>query len=302
MQRTGASRSAQRRIERHRRLASTADAGRPGICVMPSFSILHYRPTSETLRAGAFVFCFILVLGSTANLVPVRFHRPAGIAVAIFYVALYFACLAFACRQQSLTSVGITGGHWLVAVIAGIILGTAGAGGVAQDFPGGTFIPTVGWLSILTLVCTGAYAGLVEAVVFYGYFQFRLREAFGAPVAIAATAFAWTVLHAVVITVPGAGTFSAQHGVAPFLIGIFAGFLLICIAVHLTRSVWAGALANMIANVLVNLYMLSVKPEQVIVANPRDLPIDGVAFILVVVGIIWTRQRIQSERSNRSVP
>jgi hypothetical protein len=68
----------------------------------------------------------------------------------------------------------------------------------------------------------------------------------------------WMVLHAVVIPIPGAGTFSAQRGVASFLIGIFAGFLLICIAVQLTRSLWAGALANMIANVFVNLYMLRV--------------------------------------------
>jgi membrane protease YdiL (CAAX protease family) len=269
---------------------------------MPSFFTLRYRPTSETLRAGTLVFCFILVLGSTANLVPDRFFRPASIAVAIFYVAIYFASLPFARRQQSFASLGITGGHWLIAVIVGIILGSVGVLGVAQDFPGGTFIPTVGWLSILTLVCTGAYAGFVEAVVFYGYFQFRLRDAFGAPIAIIGTAFAWMVLHAVVISVPGAGTFSAQRGVASFLIGIFAGFLMICIVVQLTRSLWAGALANMIANVFVNLYMLSVKPQQVIIADPKDLPIDGLAFILVIMGIFLTRQRIKSEQSNPGDP
>ncbi len=168
--------------------------------------------------------------------------------------------------------------------------------GVAQDFPGGTFIPSAGWLSVLTLVLTGAYAGFVEAVVFFGYLQFRLRDAFGAPVAIIGTAFAWMVLHAVVISIPGAGTFSAQGGVASFLIGIFAGFLVICITVQLTRSLWAGAMANMTANVLVNLYMLSVKPQQVIIANPKNLPIDGVAFILIVAGIFFIRQRIKSEQ------
>ena len=262
--------------------------------VMPAFFMLRYLPTSETSRAGTFVFCFILVLGSTANLLPDRFLRPAGIAVAIFYVAIYFASLSFARRQQSLASLGITGGHWLIAVIAGIILGSGGALGVAQDFPGGTFIPSVGWRSILTLVCTGAYAGIVEAVVFFGYFQFRLRDAFGAPIAIIGTACAWMVLHAVVIAIPGAGTFSAQRGVASFLISIFAGFLLICIVVQLTRSLWAGALANIIANVFVNLYMLSVKPQQVIIADPKNLPIDGLAFILVIVGIFLTRQRIKS--------
>ncbi|MFC1526549.1 hypothetical protein ACFL6X_07045, partial [Candidatus Latescibacterota bacterium] len=100
------------------------------------------------------------------------------------------------------------------------------------------------------------------------------------------------------ISIPGAGTFSAQHGVAGFLIGFFVGFLMICIAVQLTRSIWAGALANMIANVFVSLYMLSVKPELVITANPKDLPIDGLAFILIVVGLVLTRQRIESGQSN----
>ncbi len=269
---------------------------------MTSFFTLRYRPGAETLRAGTFVFCFILVLGSTANLVPDRFLGPAGIAVAIFYVAVYFATLSFARRQQSFASLGITGGHWLIAVIAGIILGSVGVLGVAQDFPGGTFIPTVGWLSVLTLVCTGAYAGFVEAVLFYGYFQFRLRDALGAPIAIIGTAFAWVFLHVVVISIPGAGTFSAQHGVARFLITLCAGFLMICLVVQLTRSLWAGALANMIANVFVNLYMLSVKPQQVIIADPKDLPVNGIAFLLVIAGIFLTRQRIKSEQARCSEP
>jgi membrane protease YdiL (CAAX protease family) len=173
---------------------------------------------------------------------------------------------------------------------------------VAQDFPGGTFVPSVGWQSILTLVCTGVSAGFIEAVVFYGYFQFRLRDAFGAPIAILSTAFSWMALHAAVISIPGAGTFSAQQGVVSFLVGIFVGFLVLCTAVQLTNSIWAGALANMIANVFVNLYMLSVKPEQVIIADPKDLPIEGLAFILVIVGLILTRQRIKSEQSNPGDP
>ncbi|MHC4178367.1 MAG: CPBP family glutamic-type intramembrane protease [Planctomycetota bacterium] len=119
---------------------------------------------------------------------------------------------------------------------------------MAQDFPGGTFIPSVGWQSILTLVCTGVSAGFIEAVVFYGYFQFRLRDAFGAPIAIFSTAFAWMAFHAVVISIPGAGTFSAQQGVVSFLVSIFVGFLVMCTVVQLTRSIWAGALANTIAS------------------------------------------------------
>ena len=173
---------------------------------------------------------------------------------------------------------------------------------MAQDFPGGTFFPSVGWHSILTLVCIGVSAGFIEAVVFYGYFQFRMRDAFGVPIAILSTAFAWMALHAAVISIPGAGTFSAQQGVVSFLVSILVGFLVLCTAVQLTNSIWAGALANMIANVFVNVYMLSVKPEQVIIADPKDLPVEGLAFLLVIVGLVLTQVRIKSEQRNTGDP
>ena len=265
---------------------------------MSSFFALRCRPTSDTLRAGVFVFCFILVLGAIANLVPDPFLRPAGIAGSLYYVVAYFGSLSFARRQRSFSSIGLTGGHWLIGVITGIIFGIGGAWGVAQDFPGGTYFPSVGWQSILTLVCTGVSAGFIEAVVFYGYFQFRLRDAFGAPIAILVTALSWTALHAAVISIPGAGTFSAQQGVVSFLVSIFVGFLVGCTAVQLTNSIWIGALGNMTANVFVNLYMLSVQPEQVIIADPKDLPVDGLVFILVILGLVLTRQRMKSEQSN----
>jgi membrane protease YdiL (CAAX protease family) len=228
--------------------------------------------------------------------VPERFLRPAGIVGTVCYVAIYFVTLSFARRQQSLTCLGITGGHWLIAIIIGVVLGIGGAWGVAQDLPGGTFFPSVGWLRILTLVCTGVSAGFIEAVVFYGYFQFRLRDAFGAPIAVLGTVFSWVALHAVVISIPGAGTFGAQDDIISFLVGISVGFLVLCTAVELTNSIWAGALANMMANVYVNLYMLSVRPEQVLIADPKDLPVDGLAFILVITGLVLTRQRIKSEQ------
>lgn len=260
---------------------------------MPLVIALRCRPTAETLRAAIFVVCFILVLGLGANLVPPRFLGLASTGVTIFYVAVYYASLSFARRQRSFAALGITQGRWLVAVVAGIILGSLGVLGVMNDFPGGTLVPSFGWRSITVLVCAGFSAGFVEAVVFYGYFQFRLSEAFGAPIAILGTTFAWTALHAAAIAVPGAGTFSAQHGVTTFLVSIGVSFLLITTVVQLTHSIWGGALANIIANIFVNLYMLSVRPEQVIIANPKDLPIEALMAVLVVVGLAMTRQRIE---------
>jgi hypothetical protein len=97
---------------------------------MPFVIALRCRPTAETLRAAIFVVCFILVLGLGANLVPPRFLRLAGTGVTIFYVAVYYASLSFARRQRSFAALGITQGRWLVAVVAGIILGSLGTLGV----------------------------------------------------------------------------------------------------------------------------------------------------------------------------
>jgi hypothetical protein len=44
-----------------------------------------------------------------------------------------------------------------------------------------------------------------------------------------------------------------------FLVSVFVGFLVLAIAVQLTHSIWAGGLPNMIVNVFVNVYMLSVR-------------------------------------------
>ncbi len=269
---------------------------------MPSVIALRCRPTAETLRAAIFVVCFILVLGLGANLVPARFLELAGKGVTIFYVAVYYASLSFAGRQRSLAALGITQGRWLVAIVAGIVLGSLGTLGVIQDFPGGTLVPPCGWRSITALVCTGFSAGFIEAVVFYGYFQFRLSEAFGAPIAILGTTLAWIALHASVLAVPGAGTFSAQHGVTAFLVGIGVGFLLTATVVQLTHSVWAGALPNIMANIFVNLYMLSVRPEQVIIADPKDLPIAGLMAVLIVLGLALTRQRIAVRKRGQAPP
>ena len=79
------------------------------------------RPGSETLRAGILVVCFILVLGTIANLVPDRFLRPAGVIGTIYYLAAYFVALSYARRQRSFAALGITGGYWLVAVVVGVL-------------------------------------------------------------------------------------------------------------------------------------------------------------------------------------
>ena len=88
---------------------------------MSSFFTLRCRPTSETSRAGILVVCFILVLGTIANLVPDRFLRPAGVIGTIYYLTAYFVALSYARRQRSFAALGITGGHWLVAVVVGVL-------------------------------------------------------------------------------------------------------------------------------------------------------------------------------------
>jgi len=55
------------------------------------------------------------------------------------------------------------------------------------------------------------------------------------------------------------------------------------------------------ANTLVNLYMLSVRPEDVLIADPSDLPLEALVALLVVVGLLITGRKITtSAREDRS--
>lgn len=86
-----------------------------------------------------------------------------------------------------------------------------------------------------------------------------------------------------------------------FLINLFVAFLIIACVVQFTGNIWAGVVQNVMANTLVNLYMLSVRPEDVLIADPSDLPLEALVALLVVVGLLITGRKITtSAREDRS--
>ena len=53
-------------------------------------------------------------------------------------------------------------------------------------------------------------------------------------------------------------------------------------------------------NVLTNLYMLSVMPEQVFIANARNLPVAVPIALCVTAGLAWARRRSDSRAAARA--
>jgi len=69
------------------------------------------------------VATLIVILGTMAVFVVPRLgYTVAGVIVSVFYVVMYFTVLSFARRKGTVSAIGITRRHSLVAVVAGVLL------------------------------------------------------------------------------------------------------------------------------------------------------------------------------------
>lgn len=264
---------------------------------MRQFFAFRFQPTVETIQAVTVVVAYIIILGAMLSFVAPRSGSLAGNIVTLTYLLMFAVTLTFVRRRGNFAAVGITRHRWLTASILGVLIGGLGLLGTMNCFPGGTFlVPT--WSSLLALLAAGLSAGLMEDTVLYGYFQFRLEEAFGPLVAILGSALAWTLAHGAVLAMPGAGTFAAQCvGVRSFLVSLFITFFVIGLIVHFTRNIWAGVVQNaLMGNVLTNLYMLNIMPEKVFIADPHNLPVALFAALFVVIGLAGTSYLLFRDR------
>ncbi len=266
---------------------------------MRQFFTVRFQPTGETKQATALVVAYIVILRMMLSWVSSEFESFSGNVVTLFYLVMFAVVLAFVRRRGTFAAVGITRHRCFVGAALGVLIGGLGLLGTMSSFPGGSFIiPT--WPSLLALLAAGISAGLIEDLVLYGYFQFRWEEAFGPIVAVRAGALVWTLAHGAVLAVPGAGTYAAQRvGVSSFLISLFITFFIIGLIVHFTRNIWAGVIQNAVmGNVLTNLYMLSVVPDEVFIANPDSLPVSMLVALLVLAGLIWAGYSLSRSRSS----
>lgn len=264
---------------------------------MRQFFTLRFQPTAETIRAMVAVVAYIIILGAMLTFVAPRSGSLAGNIITLSYLVMFAVVLVFVRQRGDFAAVGITRHRWLVATILGGLIGGLGLLGTINAFPAGTFLIPA-WPSLLALLAAGLSAGLIEDMVLYGYFQFRLEEAFGPPVAVLGSALAWTLAHGAVLSMPGAGAFAAQRvGVSSFLVSLFIAFFVIGLIVHFTRNIWAGVVQNAVmGNVLTNLYMFSVMPDEVFIANPDILPVSLLVALLVLAGLAWMGYSLSRSR------
>lgn len=257
---------------------------------MRQFFTFRFQPTAEAIQSTVVVSFYILILGAMlSRLVPIS-ESVAGNVVTLFYLAMFSIALFFVRWKGSFTHVGITRQNWLLGAILGLLLGGLGLLGTINSYPDGSFqIPA--WRSMLSLIAAGLSGGFIEILVINGYFQFRWEEAFGPIIAVIGSALSWTLAHGVVMTLPGAGTYVAQEvGITSFLVSIFVMFFILGLITHFTRNIWAGVILNAVTgNIFTNLYMLSIMPEQVFIANPGNLPIALFTALYVITGLALTR-------------
>ena len=256
--------------------------------MIAKFLSVRFGPTVETTLATALVVAYLITLGLMLNWVAPRSGSLAGGVVTLFYLIMFVATLAFARRRGSLAAVGVTRRRWLVGSILGVLIGGMGLLGTMGSFPGGVFrLPN--WPSLLALLAGGLSAGFVEALALYGYFQLRWEEAFGPVVAVLGSAGVWTIAHGAVLALPGGGTYVAQRvGVGSFLLTLLVTFSIIGLIVHFTRNIWVSVVQNAVmGNVLTNLYMYSIAPDQVFLARPDSLPTALAVALVVVAGLVW---------------
>lgn len=264
---------------------------------MRQFFTFRLQPTVETIQATAVVIAYIIILGTMLSIVAPRSGSLAGSIITLTYLVMFAVALIFVRRRGSFAAIGITNRYWMISAILGILIGGMGLLGTMNCFPGGAFhLPALP--SLLTLLLAGLSAGLMEDIVLYGYYQFRLEEAFGPLLAVLGSALAWTLAHGAVLTLPGAGTYAASCvGEKSFLVSLFITFLIIGLIVHFTRNIWAGVVQNaLMGNVLTNLYMLSVMPEKVFIADPGNLPAALFTAIFVTAGLIGSAYLLVRDR------
>ncbi len=216
-------------------------------------------------------------------------HR--GAVVSTVYSAWLGFALWYALRQGSLATVGLSGRRfWLalglaVPVSILLVLGTLGD----PTMKGATLaVPAA--LELMTMVLISFTAALAEQLAIIGYLQLRFEEAFGRLAGILVSATMFTVFHLVLLWLPGAVP-PQGAGLGQLALGLFIGLALWAGVFTYTRNVWALALAAGLNSLLLNLYRLNVRPEEVLINDPSSLT-SGIPLLLGCLFAIWLVSRM----------
>ena len=261
------------------------------------------RSWRETLFPLGMILVSIPVLASFVWLLGGR-SLAASLAVTAVYVLWFTASLRHAWRLRDLSRLGLTKRHLVWSVLGGILVGAFGFAGLVFNTPGYegghlVFQPLGSVVAVLTI---GLLAGLVESIAIYGYLQFELQRRWGRLASVLATGAVVALFHLALAFEPGAGTYGMAMGLWQFAVGIFLGGLLVATVVALTQNVWGAVVQNgLMGNVLANLYVLSVRPEEVIIADPTRLWLAVPLLVLAFVALVVVAVRVSQDRTKQAL-
>ncbi len=209
-----------------------------------------------------------------------------GSAVAFMYSIWVGLVLAYVDRKSDLAEVGLTGRRLLPGVLVASAVTLLGVAGSLRDpsMAGATLtIPEAP--RFLAMVVTTMAAAFAEQLVFAGYLQMRFEAAFGRLAGILAYAVLFTAFHVALVWLPGAVP-PTGAGMRTFVVGIFVATCLAALVFTYVRNTWAMAIAAGLNALVLNLYVLSVRPRDVLVADPKALG-TGIPLILGWLFAIW---------------
>ena len=247
-----------------------------------------YRPDREVWWAVAVTAGGIAVVTAVLRAVA---PESRGNAVAFMYSVWVGLVLAYVYRKSDLAVVGLTRQRLLPGLVVASAVTLLGVAGSLRDpsMAGATLvIPEIP--RFLAMVVTTQAAAFAEQLVFAGYLQLRFEVAFGRLAGILVYAVLFTAFQVALVWLPGAVP-PTGAGMTTFVIGIFVAMCLVALVFTYVRNVWALAIAAGLNPLVLNLYMLSVRPRDVLVADPKAFG-GGIALILGWLFAIWLTGRM----------
>lgn len=240
---------------------------------------------------AVFMVWIVMFILSTILYVFSPKSQIASYSVTVFYSIWVALSLYYALRNGGLSSIGLPGKRWLVAVIMGVIIGMMSIIGNnnTPEFRNAT-LTRIPILSLLTLIITGSAAAFSEVMMIMGYYHFIIEKRCGMIISIIITSVTWTVFHLLLLFSPGSIP-STSGGIQNFIVGILFGSLIITITTSITKSILTAFIVNLMSNIFINWFRISVSPQDVLIAD-NSFPVIGIILIIMyIVGIVYVNKK-----------
>lgn len=248
-----------------------------------------FKPTKESVVSIFLVWSIIFAVSGIMFIFSPK-SSVSNYSVAFFYAIWVGVSLLYAVRNGGLDSIGLPGKKPVIATVLGIALGVllVTANNNTPEFNNATLIH-LPFLSMVTLIVTGSLAAFCEVIMIMGYYYFSLEDSFGPIVSILMVALTWTVFHLILVFSPGSIP-STSSGLANYAVGIFIGSLVITYITYATKSILTGFLTNLLSNVFINWFRMSVSPQDVLIASNSFPALGLIMVLLCITGLFYVQK------------